>query len=71
MVNINFLKKKKRVKFYNKKNSIIKVFNKKMTILYYSEKNNKDTAYSNDSLLVYGVGDGGGGPLMKYSVIFK
>ncbi|KAG4092558.1 galactose mutarotase-like domain-containing protein [Neocallimastix lanati (nom. inval.)] len=29
------------------------------------EKNNKDTAYSNDSLLVYGVGDGGGGPLMK------
>jgi len=42
-----------------------------MTILYYSEKNNKDTAYSNDSLLVYGVGDGGGGPLMKYSVIFK
>ncbi|ORX47281.1 hypothetical protein BCR36DRAFT_584796 [Piromyces finnis] len=29
------------------------------------ERNNKDTAYSNDSLLVYGVGDGGGGPLMK------
>ncbi|RUP17557.1 galactose mutarotase-like domain-containing protein, partial [Jimgerdemannia flammicorona] len=31
-----------------------------------SAKNHRDKAYSNESLIVYGIGDGGGGPVPQY-----